>query len=168
MKAKIKNLIIFVVIGALMLGAYFFFIKKAPEEPNLATSESSPTTTATTGGVSSGTLDTQLSKDFLSVLLSIKSISLDDSIFADVAFQSLKDSTIVLLPDGSEGRPNPFAPIGTDINIVPDSFISDLGASNAEDGLFTDLDVSIETNTPLSLTSPTTTAVNKIPTTRKP
>lgn len=116
---KIRNIIIFVVISGGMIFGYLTFIKKDTKQPDLVTSSPSGVTDSTTP---SGTeVDNQLSKDFLAVLLSIKNITLDDSIFSDTAFLNLKDSTIVLLPDGSEGRPNPFAPIGAENNVIPDA-----------------------------------------------
>ena len=48
-------------------------------------------------------------KDFLNLFSGIKNIKLNDAIFSDPAFNSLRDSSIVLVPDGTEGRPNPFA-----------------------------------------------------------
>ena len=59
-----------------------------------------------------------VAKDFLTLLLSVKNIKLDDAIFFDVAFNSLHDSSITLIPDGTEGRPNPFAQFGND-NVAP-------------------------------------------------
>ena len=53
------------------------------------------------------------------VLLNVKNIKLDDSIFSDIAFSNLRDSSITLIPDGTEGRPNPFAPIGSDASVAP-------------------------------------------------
>lgn len=145
-----------------MIAIYLVFIKKSPEQANLNVTgnESNAGTLGTTNttGVADP-LDNQLSKDFLTVLLSIKNINLDDSIFSNVAFVNLKDSTILLVPDGSEGRPNPFAPIGTDNNIVPDSVLSGFGTQplveddslfGAEGGLLTEI-------APAPATKPTTT-----------
>ena len=88
-------------------------MKPAPEQAPLTTSSgtvSSTSTTDTTGA------NTPISgSEFLTVLLSVKNISLDDSIFSDLAFTSLHDSSIELISDIPEGRPNPFAPIGSDI-----------------------------------------------------
>ena len=112
MSSKIKNIIIFVVIGLALVLIYIFFLKPAPAQPNLVTSSggtTSPSVTATADQT------TQIGADFLATLLSVKSISLDDSIFTDSAFASLHDSSIVLTPDQTEGRPNPFLPIGTDV-----------------------------------------------------
>ena len=44
----------------------------------------------------------------------VKNIKLNDAIFSDVTFNSLRDSSITLTPDGNEGRPNPFAQFGNE------------------------------------------------------
>lgn len=108
---KPKNILIFIGIGAVLVLIYIFFIKATPEQAGLvsSTTNGEPTSTnATTNG------DTLGAKNFLSILLNVKNIKLDDSIFSDAAFNTLQDSSIILTPDGTEGRPNPFAPIGTD------------------------------------------------------
>jgi hypothetical protein len=111
MSSKIKNIIIFVVIGLVLVFVYIFFLKPAPDQGNLVSSTS--TTTPGTGTATSPT-DT-VGQEFLSLLLSVKSIKLDDSIFSDTVFNGLHDSSIEIVGDGTEGRPNPFAPIGSDI-----------------------------------------------------
>ena len=55
--------------------------------------------------------------NFIALLLSVRSIKLDDSILKDQSFLSLKDTTITIVQIDPEGRPNPFAPIGAE-NIV--------------------------------------------------
>lgn len=111
--SKIKNILIFVAIGVVLVLVYIFFIKPAPEQAGLVSS--TPATalpgadgSTTTSGVSIA------AEDFLTLLLSVKNIKLDSSIFSDIAFNSLRDSSIVLVPDGTEGRPNPFAQFGND------------------------------------------------------
>ncbi len=158
MKGKFKNVIIFVSIGAAMIALYFVFIKKDPEEPSLAISGGNSAIPAvTTNTASVPTVDTELSKDFLTVLLSIQNITLDDSIFSDIAFMNLRDSTIILVPDGTEGRPNPFAPIGSEVNIPSQN---PLGASAqqslVEDDLLIGLDETIPpaSSTPIKPTTP--------------
>lgn len=106
MAKKIKNAIIFIAIAAVLALGYVFFIKKSPLGANLVS----------TWGVDAGAAHVPLSadsvdKDFLPLLLSVKNIRLNDSIFSDPAFMSLTDSSIVLIPDMNEGRPNPFAPL---------------------------------------------------------
>ncbi|MFA6585803.1 MAG: hypothetical protein WCS86_01425 [Candidatus Paceibacterota bacterium] len=117
MASKIKNIILFTVIAAVLILIYIFFIKKAPEEANLT---SSPiTTTSTSGDTSTIDQNSALTRDFLSVLLNVKNIKLDDAIFSDASFNNLRDSSILLVASGDEGRPNPFAPIGSDPVVVP-------------------------------------------------
>ena len=110
MTSKIKNIIIIVVAAAVLIAAYFIFFNKVPEQANL-------TTTGVTlpSSASVQTTGSAIGADFLATLLSVKSITLDDSVLTDPAFASLHDSSIVLIPDQTEGRPNPFAPIGTDV-----------------------------------------------------
>ncbi len=106
---KVKNIIIFAGIAVILILIYVVFIKGAPEESNLVISsgETSSNTSISDKGSS-------ISEDFLSVLLNVKNIKLEDTIFSDRSFINLKDSSILLTPSGDEGRLNPFAPIGFD------------------------------------------------------
>ncbi len=113
---KIKNIIIFVAIAVVLGLAYVFFIK-APSDSstNLVTTTPTPAITGTTGAVTANSISSSLAaNDFLSLLLNINDIKLDDSIFSNPAFTNLRDSSITLMPDGTEGRPNPFAQFGND------------------------------------------------------
>src|SRR3989344_9494186 len=107
----IKNIIIFVVIAAIFGFVYFYFIKPSPAAPALVSSSPAPVAPSGTGAVKSGAATTQ---EFLTVLLNVKNIKLSDTIFSDAAFTTLRDSSITLTPDGTEGRVNPFAPLGSD------------------------------------------------------
>ncbi len=121
MNPVIKNILIFVVIGGILASVYFFVIKKpAGEDVNLVSSSgASALPVATPITANSTSITSSDSSLFLSVLLNVKNISLNDGIFADPAFAKLRDSSIELVPDGNEGRPNPFAPIGSDVNNFP-------------------------------------------------
>ncbi len=55
----------------------------------------------------------QADQDFLKLLLKIQNVVIDPTIFSDPAFLSLQDDGLPIL-DQPKGRPNPFAPIGTD------------------------------------------------------
>jgi len=112
MNSKIKNIIIFSVITVFLILVYIFLIKKTPEEQNLVSSSPLNTVVSDTNTLNQ---DPAISKNLLSILLSVKSIKLDDSIFSNKAFVNLHDSSILLIPTGNEGRLNPFAPIGYDI-----------------------------------------------------
>ncbi|MFA6430548.1 MAG: hypothetical protein WC229_01495 [Candidatus Paceibacterota bacterium] len=52
-------------------------------------------------------------REILSLLNRMSNVKLDDSIFNDSSFKSLKDTTVVLVGQ-PVGRNNPFAPLGTD------------------------------------------------------
>ncbi len=114
MTSKIKNIIIVTVIAALLILAYIFFLKPTPQEEGLISSSNTPL--SDTNVVDQNSL---ITKDLLSLLLSVKSIKLEDSIFADGAFINLKDSSILLTPSGDEGRLNPFAPVGFETILTP-------------------------------------------------
>lgn len=117
MASKVKNAIIFLTIGAIMIAGYVFFVKGSGDKPVLIVAPGSEV-----APVSSGTDEaSSVVREFLPVLLNVKSIRLEDAIFSDDAFKSLHDSSILLIPDGTEGRPNPFAPIGVDSFALPAS-----------------------------------------------
>lgn len=61
-----------------------------------------------------GVGNNQKGREILALLADLKKISLDESIFSDPIFQSLKDFSVELAPE-PKGRQNPFAPIGKDI-----------------------------------------------------
>lgn len=118
MNSKIKTIIIIVIVAIVLVLIYIFFIKKAPEAM-LTNSSGAPMTGSTTTSTDTNLETAQIGQDFVSLLLSVKSIKLDDSIFKNEAFISLKDSSILLVPTKNEGRPNPFAPIGSEVIIIP-------------------------------------------------
>jgi len=115
MNPKIKNIIIFVGVGVALVLVYIFFFKKPPEQTGLTITPTDSTLPTTTTTDATSQNNSAISADFLSKLLSVKSITLDDSIFSNSVFATLHDSSIDLTPDGTQGRPNPFAPIGTDV-----------------------------------------------------
>lgn len=88
---------------------YLFFFQSSPGEDGLVSSFQP--TKATDSASQTGT-----DQDFLPLLLNVRNIKLDDSIFLDPAFQNLVDSSIVIAPEGNEGRFNPFAPFGVENN----------------------------------------------------
>ena len=109
---KTKNIVIIIVTGIILVFIYMYFIKPSSTPDNLISVTSTvPDTMASIG-------DSSVARDFLTLLLNVKNIKLDDTIFSDNAFTSLRDSSITLTADGTEGRANPFAPLGSD-NIVP-------------------------------------------------
>lgn len=91
-------------------------------------SSDTPTTTSPLGssvaGVSTTTANgSAVPNDFSLLLSTVKSISIDTSIFTNPIYQSLRDHPINL---GTEdvGRPNPFAPVGIDIGTISGTAVS--------------------------------------------
>ena len=118
---KIRNIIIFVAIAAIFVLVYVFFIRSSSTSSLVSSATSLPSvgTDGTSATASNGATGL-VTKDFLSLLLNVKNIKLDDSIFSDQAFQGLNDPKMVLEQDGTEGRPNPFAQFGAEnIATVP-------------------------------------------------
>lgn len=119
---KIKNIIIFIVIALVLFLIYIFFIKTSPEQAGLVSSGANtilPNMDGSTPNTNTSNTDSFIAKDFVALFSSIKDIKLDDAIFSDPAFNSLHDSSIILIPDGNEGRPNPFAHFGNDVIQTP-------------------------------------------------
>lgn len=92
-----------VVLIAVAFFAYSYFFAK-PAAPALSTTNA-PATAA-------------VDQDLISLLLQLKSIKLDSSIFADSAFKSLQDFSQDLVQEPI-GRNNPFAPLGARSLTVP-------------------------------------------------
>jgi hypothetical protein len=117
MKSSLKTLIIILVV--LVIGAIaYFYLSDGGFSPTF----SSPLQTSTGAPVSgiasqspTPAIDAdQISQEFLSQLLGIRSIRLRDDIFSSPGFLGLQDFTLELIQPGNEGRPNPFAPFGVD------------------------------------------------------
>ncbi len=128
MSSIIKTFLILIVLAGIGYGVYFYFSKQNIATPVLNTASSpiapvASTTSQNTSTASNSTSTTTTNpamseQDFLTILLSVRKINLNQEIFKEPAFGTLQNSTIQLVPDGNEGRPNPFAPIGID-PIVP-------------------------------------------------
>ncbi|OGI70031.1 hypothetical protein A3A09_02020 [Candidatus Nomurabacteria bacterium RIFCSPLOWO2_01_FULL_42_20] len=105
MSKVLKNILFLVIIVILAAAAYFiFFAKDEAGQPLLQR-----TSVLFGEGPQLGERS-----QFLGVLLNIKSIRLDVSIFDTEAFKNLDDFTVPIISFGNEGRPNPFAPLGFD------------------------------------------------------
>ncbi len=108
MKAIIRNIIILaVVVGLGIVGYSVFFKKDAPSLGGLVT------TSGQGVGQTARAIDAP-GKDFINILLNIRTLKLDDAIFSNTAFTSLQDFSRPIPPDTDPGRPNPFAPLGAD------------------------------------------------------
>ena len=70
---------------------------------------------ATPATVSSADSSGVVGQDILDLVASFEAVSIDPTLFSNSQFQNLKDFTVVLQPE-SQGRVNPFAPLGNDIS----------------------------------------------------
>jgi len=121
---KIKNIIIFIVIALVFFLIYIFLIKPAPKQASLVSggaSKTLPNMDGSFANTNTSNTNSLIQKDFLALFSNTKNIKLDSTIFSDPAFSSLRDSSIALTPDGTEGRSNPFAQFGNDAVSVPTS-----------------------------------------------
>ncbi|MBP9714875.1 MAG: hypothetical protein KBD52_00060 [Candidatus Pacebacteria bacterium] len=112
MSSKIKNIIIFVGIGLVLVVLYIVLFSKTPEEENFIVSTTQEERAIDAFSETLPDENSQIAQEFLAELLSIKSLQLDDSILGGIVFASLKDPDVLIIQDEKEGRPNPFAPIG--------------------------------------------------------
>ena len=109
-----KKIIIFAIVGIVIAGAVWY----------MGRSDSTTTETTSSTGLSSsgaGVIGGPVApvdplangSDFAQLLSTIDSISLDTGIFRDPSYLALRDNKVILIPEPI-GRPNPFAPIGSD------------------------------------------------------
>ncbi|MDD5318755.1 MAG: hypothetical protein PHF79_02975 [Candidatus Pacebacteria bacterium] len=112
--SKLKPIIIIVIIVVIGFFVYsYFFVNKAPVQSTGGLSQ----TNVAAGSGSDLTPD----QSFVTQLATIDTISLKDDIFNDPVFASLVDFSRELVPQ-TPGRPNPFAPLGSnDANISASS-----------------------------------------------
>lgn len=121
-----KNILMLIAIIVIIGVVYFiFFGGKAPVETvttngSLQSSSGAPVTGIVQNTPVSSVEASKIGQEFVNQLLNLQAIKLDDGVFSSLAFQSLEDFTIVLVQPGNEGRPNPFAPFGSD-GTTPDT-----------------------------------------------
>lgn len=109
MKPAFKKIILFVVIVVIITIVAVFIFGKNKNSTNsiLQTTNLSTTTTQTQGGDSG---------KFLQSLSQVRSINLDTTFFNNKSYQKLVDFSLTPVIEDNRiiGRPNPFAPIGSD------------------------------------------------------
>lgn len=154
---KIKNIIIFIAIGAVLVLGYLFFIKPSSGgAPSLATTNPTGSASGTVDGTSTDA-NSSIASNFLTLLLSVNNIKLDDTILSSKEFAGLHDSSIVLVPDTTTGRPNPFSPIGTDVVATPPPVTTTTTTTNTTTPATTTGSTTGTTTTPNPKTGATTT-----------
>lgn len=73
--------------------------------------DGTPVATDSTGALTAAAPTDPDTQNILSILLALRSVKLDDTIFSNPAFMSLKDFSTQILAEPA-GRPDPFAPLG--------------------------------------------------------
>lgn len=141
MSNTLKVMLITAVLIAIAAFGYFYATGDSSSSSGSALQSSGPE--ATTGASPLSAADTAISDKFLNLLLNMRTIKLDQSIFTDQAFVSLQDFSTTINPESNPGRTNPFAPIGFDA----------VGTQN----------ISVTTGQPTSITKSTATFVGSIP-----
>ena len=95
-KKNLKNILLFGgLLVALFVGYNYFFAGENTAGPLIAIQQPAPP---------SG------NSDLLAILLALRSLRLDDTVFSDETFKRLQDFGIEI-PTEPLGRPNPFAPL---------------------------------------------------------
>lgn len=102
---KYKKAIIFLVAVVVLFSLYNFFLAGEGDDGPLLTSE----------GLDGSSL---AGREILTFLLEIRSIELDQDFFNSKSFNTLIDFSQEIEPQ-PVGRPNPFAPVGVDIEFSP-------------------------------------------------
>ncbi len=88
-----------IIVGVIVIVAGFFAYTYFFTDP-------APAALSASGANQNATAD----QDLITLLSTLHTIKLDDGIFADPAFQSLKDFSTALVPEPI-GRTNPFSPL---------------------------------------------------------
>lgn len=109
MSSPVKKIILFIAIFIFAVIGYVVFFGKDDTSDALLTSNNQAIDSNQTVS------ETSVGREFLTSLLNIKNIKLNDSIFSNPSFSNLQDFTSQLIEQPS-GRPNPFAPVGSDQN----------------------------------------------------
>jgi hypothetical protein len=120
MSNTVKIMLVAVAIIAIAGFGYWYSTggtQSASGSSTLATS--TPTGASATGSAALNAGDVALNDKFLSLLLNMRTIKLDQSIFTSQTYLSLRDFSTPIAPDPNPGRVNPFAPIGIDAANAP-------------------------------------------------
>lgn len=139
MSKNIKKVIIVLIVLILIVVGASMFSGKTSQTPSLQSTTTGGTAAPLTQNASTSQAmkDTEsINREFVSMLLNLQSIDLNDDIFSEPAFVALIDNTVRLNQPGNEGRQNPFAPIGFDSSVQTTSLEASVG--NAVSGQTTD------------------------------
>ncbi len=119
MKKGLKTLLIILAVIAIAAAAYFVLGNSNQEPASGLVADSTNAPVSSPINQSASTLTAEIGQEFIATLLSLQSINLDTTLFSNPAFVTLENRTLTFEDIQTNGRPNPFAPIGTDIAPEP-------------------------------------------------
>lgn len=119
MKSKSSIFILIAVAVILVVGLAYLFGNKGASSSSQQTGLVSTTTGSAAGlaATTTATTGTDTGDQVVTLLRSLSSITLDDSVFHNPSFALLSDLSIALPPVTNQGRRNPFAPVGNDSGV---------------------------------------------------
>ena len=107
-----KKIILIVLVIVMLVVFYNVFIKSSKTSSSVVT-EGSAFDTISIDQLTDA--EQKIGGEFLDQLLNLESMTLSGEVFETASFNNLSDFTIELIRPGTEGRPNPFAPVGEDV-----------------------------------------------------
>ena len=117
LRAILNHKLMVLGIGVLAAAALWFGMSQSTEQPTIVTSNAQGTSNTVGGVVTPGPVD-QDTQQILDILLALRAVKLDDALFSNPAFMSLKDFSTQIVPE-PVGRPDPFAPFADAIVTAP-------------------------------------------------
>lgn len=102
-----------VIIGIAVLAAvaiWYGMSQTSSSATTIVTSSAAGTSNVPGGAVTPGPVDKD-TQQILEILLALRAVKLDETLFSNQAFISLKDFSTQIIPE-PVGRPDPFAPLG--------------------------------------------------------
>jgi hypothetical protein len=124
---NMSNTIKIAIVGALLLGlvilGYLYSTNKKEDNPSGPLSSQTGFSTSVQPQNTVVSQENEVRDQFLNLLLSMRNVKLDNSLFTSDSFKILRDFSSPLSSDGTQGRPNPFAPIGQDGPISGQSYL---------------------------------------------
>ena len=101
------------VLGVAVIAAaalWYGMSQSSAPETTIVTSSAAGTSNTPGGVVTPGPVDKD-TQQILEILLALRAVKLDETLFSNQAFISLKDFSTPIVPE-PVGRPDPFAPLG--------------------------------------------------------
>jgi ABC-type antimicrobial peptide transport system permease subunit len=121
MNKGLKTLLIILGLVVVAAAVYFVLGNSSQEQSTGLVSGGTNEPVASPISQAGSTITAEIGQEFIATLLSLQSINLDTTLFSNPAFVTLENRTLTFEDIQTNGRPNPFAPIGTDpVPVAPE------------------------------------------------